>query len=389
MPAIMLSRRERLMATLRGEPVDRPAVCLYEVGGFQVDPSNPDPYNIYNSPDWCPLLQLAEERTDIIRMMSPVRARSIDPTGSATGPVRQEFFQERSWEEDDCRFTRTTVTIAGRIMTQTTRRQRDLDTVWTTEPLLKDTDDLKAYLTIPDEAFAESLDVSPLEAEEARLGHRGIVMIDTEDPLCAAASLFRMEDYTVIALTEPALFHRLLEKMARRIHERTQQVSRLLPGRLWRIYGPEYASPPYLPPRLFDEYVVRYVEPMVRSIQASGGFARIHAHGRLRDVLDHIAGMAPDAIDPIEPPPQGDVELRYVRQRYGKQLVLFGNIEIADIESLPPARFEAKVRQALEEGTAGEGRGFVLMPSAAPYGRSITGTTLNNYETMVRLAETW
>jgi uroporphyrinogen-III decarboxylase len=144
-----------------------------------------------------------------------------------------------------------------------------------------------------------------------------------------------------------------------------------------------------LPPRLFNEYVVRYVGPMVRSIQTSGGFARIHAHGRLRDVLDYIAGMAPDAIDPIEPPPQGDIELRDVRQRYGKQLVLFGNIEIADIENLPPARFEAKVRRALEEGTAGEGRGFVLMPSAAPYGRSITGTTLNNYETMVRLAETW
>jgi hypothetical protein len=386
---MMFSRRERLMATLRGESVDRPAVCLYEVGGFLVDPANPDPYNIYNAPDWRPLLQLAEERTDIIRMMSPVRARSIDPTGSATGPVRQAFFQEQSWDENDCRFSRTTVTAAGRIMTQTTRRQRDLDTVWTTEPLLKDTDDLKAYLTIPAEAFAESLDVLPLLAEEARLGQRGIVMVDTEDPLCAAASLFSMEDYTVIALTEPALFHQLLEKMARRIHERTEQVSRLLPGRLWRIYGPEYASPPYLPPRLFDEYVVRYVGPMIRSIQASGGFARIHAHGRLRDVLDHIAGMAPDALDPIEPPPQGDVPLSYVRQRYGKQLVLFGNIEIADIESLPPARFEAKVRRALEEGTDGEGRGFVLMPSAAPYGRTITDTTLNNYEIMVRLAEAW
>jgi hypothetical protein len=385
----MPSRRERLMATLRGEPVDRPAVCFYEIGGFQVDPEDSDPYNIYNSSDWLPLLHLAEERTDIIRMMSPVRARSIDPTGSATGPVRQEFFQEQSWEDGDCRFTRTTVTVAGRIMTQATRRQRDLDTVWTTEPLLKDTDDLKAYLTIPDEAFAESLDVSPLEAEEARLGDRGIVMVDTEDPLCAAASLFRMEDYTVIALTEPVLFHRLLEKMARRIHQRTEQVSRRLPGRLWRIYGPEYASPPCLPPRLFDEYVVRYVGPMVRSIQAHGGFARIHAHGRLRDVLDHIAGMAPDALDPIEPPPQGDVELSYVRQRYGKQLVLFGNIEIADIESLPPARFEAKVRRTLEEGTSGAGRGFVLMPSAAPYGRTITDTTLNNYETMVRLAEAW
>mgnify|MGYP000712381494 CR=1 FL=1 len=40
----------------------------------------------------------------------------------------------------------------------------------------------------------------------------------------------------------------------------------------------------------------------------------------------------------------------------------------------------------LEEGTAGEGRGFVLMPSACPYGRHISADVMANYETMVRLA---
>jgi hypothetical protein len=364
-------------------------VSFYEIGGFQVDPNDPDPYNIYKSLDWRPLLQLAEDRTDIIRMMSPVRARSYDPSGSATGPVRREFFEEETWQEGNCRFARTVVTVAGRTMTQTTRRDRDLDTVWTIEHLLKNTDDLKAYLQIPDEAFAESVDVSPLEAEEARLGDKGIVMVDTEDPLCAAATLFSMEDYTIIALTESALFHQLLEKTARQIHKRTELVSRLFPGRLWRIYGPEYATPPYLPPRLFEEYVVQYVRPMVRMIQAHGGFARIHSHGRLKDVLDHIAALGADALDPIEPPPQGDVELSYVRQRYGRQLVLFGNLEIADIEQLSPTLFEQKVKRALHEGTSGEGRGFVLMPSAAPYGRQISGTTMCNYETMVRLTEAW
>ena len=383
----MLTRRERLMATLRGEPVDRPAVSFYDIGGFKVDPQDPDPYNIYNAPDWQPLLQLAEQHTDLIRMMSPVRARSVDPTGSASSTLRQDFFKEESWERDGCRFERTTLTVAGRTMTQTTRRDRELDTVWTTEHLLKNTDDLKAYLEIPDEAFAETVNVSPLQAEEAELGDRGIVMIDTEDPLCAAASLMSMEEYTIIAMTEPTLFHQLLDKMAIRIHERTDLVSRLLPGRLWRIYGPEYAAPPYLPPRLFEQYVVRYAGPMVRMIQAHGGFARIHSHGRLKDVLDLIASMDPDALDPIEPPPQGDVELSYVRKRHGDQLVLFGNIEIADVENLPPDQFEEKVKRALAEGTAGDGRGFVLMTSAAPYGRTISSTTMRNYETMVRLAE--
>jgi len=237
--------------------------------------------------------------------------------------------------------------------------------------------------------FTEHVDTGPLEAEEAALGDRGIVMVDTEDPLCAAAALFNMEDYAVLAFTEPELFHRLLEKMALRIQPRTAETSRLFPGRLWRIYGPEYASEPYLPPRLFEQYVVRYVEPMIREIHAHGGYARIHCHGRLKNILDLIAGMGADALDPIEPPPQGDIELREVRQRHGRQLVLFGNLEIADIEMLPTARFAEKVKRALEEGTAGEGRGFVLLPSASPYGRDLSPVTLRNYETMVQLTEAW
>ena len=377
------------MATLRGEPVDRPPVSFYEIGGFQIDRFDSDPYNVYNSPDWQPLIELAEEHTDIIRLMSPVRDRSIDPTGSAFGGRWHEYFREDAQDDGETRVTRTQLTVAGRTLTQVTKREREVNTVWTVEPLLKNPADIEAYLTVPDEAFTERIDVTPLEAEEAALGERGIVMVDTEDPLCAAAALMTMEDYTVLAFTEAALFHRLLEKMARRIHTRTAEVSRLFPGRLWRIYGPEYASEPYLPPRMFHEYVVRYVTPMIHDIHAHGGYARIHSHGRVKNILGMIAGMGADALDPIEPPPQGDVTLREVRQRYGRQLVLFGNLEIADVEMLPTDEFTELVKRALDEGTAGEGRGFVLQPSASPCSRDLSPVTLHNYEAMVRLVEAW
>jgi uroporphyrinogen-III decarboxylase len=124
---------------------------------------------------------------------------------------------------------------------------------------------------------------------------------------------------------------------------------------------------------------------MIRDIHAHGGYARIHCHGRLKNILEMIAGMGADGLDPIEPPPQGDVRLKEVRQHYGTQLVLFGNIEIADIELLPSDRFSAIVERTLEEGTTGDGRGFVLMPSAAPYGRTISTRTMQNYEAMVRM----
>ena len=189
-----------------------------------------------------------------------------------------------------------------------------------------------------------------------------------------------------MAMTERDLFHRLLEKLSRPALRFTEQASAAFPGHLWRICGPEYAGEPYLPPELFREYVVRYTGPMVQAIQANGGYARIHMHGRLRSALPMIAEMRPDGLDPVEPPPQGDVGLADVRKEYGLEWVLFGNIEASDLENMPTSSFEKVAARALQEGTAGSGRGFVLMPSSCPYGRKLSPLTLANYRAMLRVA---
>ena len=126
---------------------------------------------------------------------------------------------------------------------------------------------------------------------------------------------------------------------------------------------------------------------MVKMIQKQGGYARIHSHGRLRGIIDLIAKMRPDGLDPLEPPPQGDMTLAEIKKVIGRDTVLMGNIESSDIENLETPEFEKKVVTALQEGMKGEGRGFILHPSACPYGRTITPRTLANYETMARLAK--
>ena len=384
-----MTRRERLMATLRGEPVDRPAVSFYEIGGFEIDVDDPSPFNVYNDPSWRPLLELAEGQTDLIRLKPPA-AQSAIADWNPTMPLSwREFFETKRYEKDGARFTHTTLKVGDRTMTMLTRRDPSINTTWTLEHLLKGPEDAEAYLCLPDEALAGTVDISHLEQAEMKLGERGVVMVDTGDPLCWLASLFSMEDYTVVAFSEPALFHRLLEKVSPYCWSITEQVARSFPGRLWRIYGPEYATEPYLPTRCFEEYVERYTGPMVKSIQRYGGFARIHCHGRIRKVLPILKRMGADAIDPIEPPPQGDVSLAEVRRDYGRDFALFGNLEVADIENLPPPDFERVVQRSLDEGTCGEGRGFVLMPSSAPYGRKISATAQANYETMVRLAHSF
>lgn len=367
------------MATLRGEPVDRPPVSFFEIGGFKVDPRDPDPFNVYNDPSWQPLLQLTWDESDLMRMRFPT-------TTPASASRHDEFFEVTKYVEDGKLHKRTRVNVGGRTLTELTRRDPDLDTVWTLEHLLKDTDDLRAYLQLPDEALAQEVDVANLFEEERLIGDRGVVMVESTAPLRLAAPLFSMEDFTIIALTEQSLFHALLEKISRHVLPVTEKVAREFPGRLWRVCGAEYASEPYLPPYLFREYMVTYALPMVDAIHKHGGFARIHSHGRLKNIMPHIMEMRADALDPMEPPPQGDVELDEVRREYGKDLVLIGNLEIRDLEGMEPIDFERVVAKSLRDGTSGQGRGFVLMPSSAPYGRTIAPRTLANYETMVRLA---
>ena len=369
--------RERLMATLRGNPVDRPAVCFYEINGLDERPEVADPYNIYTHPSWQPLIRLAREKSDRIVM------RCV-PFPDAADPLK-EITRRTTWYTDGSRYERREIRIGQRTLVDVSRRDPDVNTVWQIEHLFKDRADVEAFLTLPEPPDPGAPDTRGVLETERTLGESGIVMIDTADPLCAAAGLFSMADYTILAATEPMLFHRLLQRFARDIHRRTAAVAGALPGRLWRIYGPEYASPPYLHPRLFHEYVVAYDTPMVKAIQAGKGYARIHSHGRLRLILDAITATGCDGLDPIEPPPQGDMRLAEVRAQVGGQMVLFGNLEASDLENLSDADFREKVRTALDEGMGG--RGFVLMPSACPYGRVLSTRALRNYEVMVAEVE--
>lgn len=406
-----MNRRNRLMATLRGEAVDRPAVCFYELNGLDQNPDNPDPFNIFNDPSWRPLIDLTREKSDRIVM------RDVPFLHAPPDPVEERTTRETWIDAGGSRFTRTTIRAArdnapgGRVLTSLVRRDRDVLTDWTVEHLLKDVDDFDAWIDLPapepvdpnaqitgedaratrkstggDARATLRPDTAAVLDAEAVLGDSGIVLLDTPDPLCVVASLFAMADYTIVAMTEPERMHRALEKVSGWLLPRVEAIARALPGRLWRIYGPEYASPPYLPPALFEEYVVQYVTPMVEAIHRTGGFARIHSHGRLREILPFIAATGCDALDPIEPPPQGDVELREVRRDYGDRWALFGNLEIADIENLPTREFAMRVETALREGTSGSGRGFVLMPSACPYGRKLSTLAMRNYEEMIRIA---
>ena len=90
--------------------------------------------------------------------------------------------------------------------------------------------------------------------------------------------------------------------------------------------------PTNLPPEYFADFVTPYVKRMSELIHQYGAKMRLHCHGNIARVLDEIMKTEPDALDPIEPPPDGDIELGEVKKRIGDKVCLFGNIEMSLLE---------------------------------------------------------
>lgn len=209
-------------------------------------------------------------------------------------------------------------------------------------------------------------------------------MASLADPLLLAAELMEFGEYTIWAAKETDHFARTVAVL----HERNQEnLKRLLKANvveLYRICGPEYATPPYLPPALFRRFVVPYVTQMVETIHAAGGKVRFHCHGKVRQVLEMIVETGADALDPCEPPPDGDITLVELKRRAGDRLCLFGNLELKLLEHAAADDVEATVKQCMDSAKAGGG--YVIMPTAAPINIPLAKKTEENYIRFIEAA---
>lgn len=354
-----LSSRERLLRCLQHEPTDRVPISTYELVGW-----NGDAWE-NNEPSYSRLMRAVRERTDCIYMLQP-EWKSLPVPG----------IESESWRDGKSCFTRTTYHTRKGELTCLHRQDDDLHTRWTLEHLLKNIEDIDRYMAIPYEPPA--LDMSHFLSERNALGEKGLMMISVDDPICTAAELFEMGQFLVYAVSNEKRMKYFLDV----IHERQMDCLRKMLRNdvsdvIFRICGPEYATPPYLSPEYFRKYVTVYLKEICGAVKDSGGFARVHSHGKIARVLDQIVAAGAKGLDPIEPPPDGDIEMGEVKKLYGERLCLFGNIELKELEHSSRERVDSLVRQAMCE--AKDGGGFVLMPTAAPINVPLSKKTEENY----------
>ena len=367
--------RRRLLTALAGGTPDRVPINTYELAGR-------------NSLDWC------NQQPSYRSLMDYIRAHTDCMTNWNPRPATDRYTcEERFLCSDYPVEIETSTETAGQFqrtsrichtpkgdLRSVTQAAADVHTTWQVEHWCKSIADVDKALSVPYEPAR--YDASDLARVRAELGEEGLIIASVGDPAYLAADLMSFQDYLMWAFEETDHFARTVAIIAERVMGNLRRQLDCCVLDLYRIVGPEYFTPPYLPPAMFRRFIVPHVTEMTRLIHARGGKVRLHCHGKMAQVLDMILETGCDGIDPCEPPPDGDIALDEVKRRcQARGVSVWGNIELKLLEQGTPGQVRAEVQKIM--GQAKDGGGFVLMPTAGPINLPLAAKTEANYRAFI------
>ncbi len=375
-----MTGRQRMLAAMRGEAVDRPPTWLRE--GFELleDPADTDHFTRgwQAEPLYRELVDYVKPHVDVI-------------TGWGCGAfnrllmVPPKYLHSEVVEQTPERIRRrTTIQTPRGKLTELTEQRRGMQTTWHIEPAVKSLSDLAALAEVPFEIDPRL--IPPARQNHAaalqRMGDRGVVRIFLSSPIVCISGTMTLELFLELSYTERRLMHELAAEITRR------QLAVL--ERVWAdgpldttatLGGNEQCTPPMMAPGTFDEYVVPYDGQLVRFMKDRGVPVQVHCHGKVRHALRGMLEMGVDATDPVEPPPQGDVSWAEARAIAGDRLTLMGNLEFSELEHAEPDTIRRRVREMLSDGP----RRVILGASAGPIS-AVTPRLAENYRAWIDTA---
>lgn len=227
------------------------------------------------------------------------------------------------------------------------------------EYLLKEPADLQRVLAIPYEPFPFSRE--SYDAAEARAGERGIAMFMVDHAMYGLQRIIGSEAFALWSLECREALVAVMQRFAERVRQQVDTVFDAGLAPIFGWYGPELCIPPLMSPADFDDFVYALDRPLIDRIHERGGAVWVHCHGRMGPVLERFVEMGTDVLNPLEPPPMGDVTLAEAFARAGDRMGLEGNIETHDLMTGTAEQVRERVREAV---AAGRGRRFILCASS-------------------------
>jgi len=188
--------------------------------------------------------------------------------------------------------------------------------------------------------------------------NRGQYAVGARIRLGASSTLMSMglEGFSYALHDYPGLVETILERFI----DWTIQVVERLPevgvDYVWSADDLAHKTGPMFSPHVFRAVFLPRLGKVADAIHATGLPWIFHSDGNLMPILDDLLTLGMNGLHPIEP---GAMDINEIKQRYGHQLCLMGNIDLHyTLTRGTPAEVEAEVQDRIEN--VGRGGGYII-----------------------------
>ena len=335
-----LTRRERMIRIFEGKMPDRPAVKLWAI--------RPEQKLLH--PAYEPVYHMGMELTDVVAGGGSALNLHWGRAGADMTQTRREPTDSDEWEN-----VVTEIHTPGGTFRSVVRHSTVGKPGYRMEYFLKEPGDLKRLLALPHEPHPFNAD--GYHAVEEQVGDRGITIFGLPHAMYGLEQIMGSERFALWSLECRDLLLEAMEIFAGRIRDHVTATFDAGLRPIFGFVGPELCIPPLMSPRDFDDFVTRFDKPLIDLIHEGGSRVWVHCHGKMGPVLERFVEMGVDVLNPIEPPPMGDLTLEEAFERVGDRMALEGNVENHDLMTCTRDEVRDIVRQAIEEG---KGRRHIL-----------------------------
>lgn len=342
-----MTSRERLLAAIRFQDVDRVPVAPFTLGAVPRD---------------------SDVMAELISKTDPFVEAAV-PGDTAFG----ENCKKTTTQEGDATVI-TYETPLGDLVQKFKTRQHMV----CVEFPLKTPEDAEKFLSI--DYVAPRVDISNFVKMKDWLGDEGLLLSPVGNAVLIPAVLLSPEDFCIWWADYPELMKQITDLASKRLNDHVHNLCEAGVD-AFRVIGGEYASV-QLGPSGFDALVLEQDRELMDIMRSHGAVSYYHNHGPVMNFMSRFREIGMDALDPLEAPPWGDADLRAAREICGDKVAFVGNMD--DMEIIDKLSREDVERIALERLEAAGDRGFILGGTASG---TYTERAVKNFVALAELME--
>ena len=354
-----MTRKERMLAAIRRRDVDRV------------------PFSTYNLHPFCDSPHARDDSYRELLDLVVAKCGMLCKASAGGGAALPQGMSETRVSHTDEGTTRTHILHTPKGDLASTAVTPVDQPAYVTDHYIETDEDIERYMSLPFEVT--DVDLSGAIRLYDELGDRGLVYLAYPDPMYSAGQLFDFEDFVVRCFTDLDGVLRLIDHVFEREREQVRRLADAAKGRdfLLCTSGPEIATPPMMRPEIFARIVTPYQTELVKIFHEAGLLVSMHCHGHVREVLEEAIRCRFDVVEPIEPPPQGNIALAELFERADGRIALMGHVQDQELHYARPGHMARWIEHI---AATAEGRtGCICTPTCTPFQHPAKETYLRNY----------